>query len=212
MSFGKSKYLSPKTPNLKPSPSGQHTPEPSSLLYERYGKRLGGIEQNLNAICSQHDALMPLLTLLDTMPQLSKSEQQIRASTKKISEFEAKLEKLREAYQQSKGKEMLDGAEDSFSVLAKSLADCKEQVNQLSGPKFPSLPDPEHFKASFTDPLTNETEQRVEASRREIQIMLAEFRNDIELSYKKTLQMFRNKPIDRSEYTKILGRQPLPSL
>jgi hypothetical protein len=36
-------------------------------------------------ICSQHDALMPLLSLLETMPQLSKSDQQLRLAAKRVS-------------------------------------------------------------------------------------------------------------------------------
>jgi hypothetical protein len=50
----------------------QHSEAPSAFI-ERYAKRLVSVEHNLNAICSQHDALMPLLTLLDTMPNLRKS-------------------------------------------------------------------------------------------------------------------------------------------
>lgn len=213
MSFGRSKFTSPKS-IARTGGNQQQTPnnEPqSSLLYDRYGRRLAGIEQNLNAICSQHDALMPLLTLLDTMPQLSKSEQQIRAASKKISEFESRLDRLQEVYLQSRGKEVLDGAEDSFGVVSKALAECKEQVGDMVGAKA-LQPGPEQLRSSFTEPLVAETESRIEASRREVQTMLAEFRNDIELCYKKTLQQCRTKPFDRGEYIKILNGPPLPTL
>lgn len=57
------------------------------------------MEHNLNAICSQHDALMPLLTLLDSMPHLSKSDLQIRSYMKKVAETEGKLDRLEHSYQ-----------------------------------------------------------------------------------------------------------------
>lgn len=85
MSFGRRHPTHKQQTSLKSLQLKSQQLEPSQLV-ERYGKRLVAVEHNLNAICSQHDALMPLLTLLDSMPHLSKSDIQIRAYMKKVME------------------------------------------------------------------------------------------------------------------------------
>jgi|JI6StandDraft_1071083.scaffolds.fasta_scaffold18684_7 hypothetical protein len=98
MSFGRRQPSHKQQPSLKSLQQKSQQLEPSPLV-ERYGRRLASVEHNLNAICSQHDALMPLLTLLDSMPHLSKSDLQIRSYMKKVAETEGKLDRLEHSYQ-----------------------------------------------------------------------------------------------------------------
>lgn len=93
---------------MNPSSSNSLSPQNPTTPYDRYGKRLIVIEQHLNTICSQHDSLMPLLTLLDIMPQLSKSDSQMRNIQRKINEMEAKLIRMNEIYRDSKQPEIIE--------------------------------------------------------------------------------------------------------
>lgn len=97
MSFGRRQPSHKQQPSLKSLQQRSQQLETSQLA-EKYGKRLTSVEHNLNAICSQHDALMPLLTLLDSMPHLSKSDQQIRNILKKAGEIDNKLDRLDQSY------------------------------------------------------------------------------------------------------------------
>lgn len=85
------------------------------------------------------------------MPQLSKSEQQIRAATKRVAEFEGKLARLEEVHEEYKAKETMGTAEESFAVISRGVLECKEQVNGLlGGARQNGQANPEEIKGAFT--------------------------------------------------------------
>lgn len=54
-------------------------------------QRVQMIESNLSRVCLQQDALMPLLQMVELLPQFSKSENTLKQMQKKIEENESKI-------------------------------------------------------------------------------------------------------------------------
>ena len=60
----------------------------SLVVNSNINSRLDLIESNLNRVCNQHDALMPLLNLLELLPSLQKNENIVKTIQRKQQEFE----------------------------------------------------------------------------------------------------------------------------
>ena len=191
--------------SLKQSPIN---PEQVTTSSDPIVHRLDLIETNLNKICSQHDALMPLLIMKEQLPLMNKTETTIKNFQKKIMENEDKLKTVEKNYKniqrnfnndiqlicarkQEKFLEVpnidktLKGLSNHINNLQTNLKDIESKVLNLQKITENKMNDEEVT-------LNRDVDKMIDGNKNEIQNMIAEFKNKIELSLKKQEEAYKD--------------------
>lgn len=180
--------------------------------------RLDYVETNLNKICSQHDALMPLLVLKDQTPAISKNENIIRNLQKKSNENEEKIKSISQKFKEFQRSFETDlrkiyakKQEKSLEVpnLDKTLKGFSNHINtlqtnlkEIEGKVLNLQRNTENKLKEENNNMNKEIDKMLEVNKNEIQNMLAEFKNKIELALKKELEVYKElksrKPVSNN--------------
>jgi len=190
--------------SLKQSPSN---PEQITTSSDPIIHRLDLIETNLNKVCSQHDALMPLLIMKEQLPLINKTENTIKGLQKKINDNEEKLQNIDKNYKaiqksfnydiqkiltqkQEKFFEVpkidnaLKGLSGHINNLQTNLKDIETKVLNLQKITENKMKDEEVN-------LNRDVDKMLEGNKNDIQNLIAEFKNRIELSLKKQEEVYK---------------------
>lgn len=169
--------------------------------------RLDFVETNLNKICSQHDALMPLLVLKDQAPAISKNEHTIKNLQKRFNENEEKIKSISQKFKEFQKSFEVDlrkiyakKQEKSLEVpnLDKTLKGFSNHINtlqtnlkEIEGKVLNLQKNTENKLKEENNNVNKEIDKMLDANKNEIQNMLAEFKNKIELALKKELEIYK---------------------
>jgi hypothetical protein len=171
--------------------------------------RLEILESNLNRVCNQHDALMPLLNMNNLMPSLTKTETTLKTLQKKIAENEDKLQKAESALKDHQNyvetslarlnNSKTNHGNQEYQQLDKTIKNTNNHLNALQS----NLKDVESTvlnlqkltDAKFKDEFINinkGVEVKLDRNKNDVQSILAEFKNNIQLTLKKHEEMIKN--------------------
>ncbi|EGR28822.1 hypothetical protein IMG5_168580 [Ichthyophthirius multifiliis] len=155
--------------------------------------RLDIIEGNLNRVCNQHDALMPLLGLLETVPKINSIEQNIKTVQKKSVEFDSKLEKLEAQINISKNQQTFVQIERNFKSTSQSISQIKTDLKDMQQALNNNQKIAEVKIKEDAQNIYRNVDVKIAKNRKDIQNLLAEFKNQI------SLQLKRNEDIDYAQ-------------
>ena len=122
---------------------------------------------------------MPLLSLLETMPNISKTASTIKISLRRIQDMQHQLNTHIQLQQQEEALNIEAKTEHTIRTLEESLEECQDSVRQLEEKiKKPSKTHAEELE------LPPDIESSLEGYKREIQHLLSQAKNNVEMKLK----------------------------
>ncbi|EAR91016.2 hypothetical protein TTHERM_00146220 (macronuclear) [Tetrahymena thermophila SB210] len=147
--------------------------------------RLEVIESHLNRVCNQHDALMPLLSLLETVPKINNNEQAMKQMQKKISDLETKLEKLEQNCNSKNNPHVFVQIDRNFKNTSQLITQMKSEMKDIQTQLQNNTKQNSSQLREESQNLVRSVEVRIDKNKKDIQNLLAEFKNSISLSIKR---------------------------
>ncbi|KAM3134634.1 hypothetical protein pb186bvf_013276 [Paramecium bursaria] len=121
--------VSPKSNNLRKS--AENLPP-----FDKEASKLSHLEINLNRVCLQQDALMPLLQMIEYIPAIQRTDSVVKGLLRKIEENEAKILKAEKQLEQrmkepSEGNKDLKKQQKQINDLHQKSKDMEHQMLSL---------------------------------------------------------------------------------
>ncbi|KAL4496036.1 hypothetical protein ABPG72_015458 [Tetrahymena utriculariae] len=149
-------------------------------------RRLEIIETSLNRVCNQHDALMPLLQLLETVPSLQRSEQQVKNLSKKYSDVEKRLKEIESSEKKdSQYQHIFSNIDRNFKNTANQISQLKKEISTLENNIQQIQSIPEAKLKEDTLHLYRQVDAKLDRNMRDVKSLLADFKNQVQLNMKR---------------------------
>ncbi|KRX07190.1 hypothetical protein PPERSA_00347 [Pseudocohnilembus persalinus] len=143
------------------------------------------IEGNLSRVCNQHDALMPLLQILEAMPQISKNEQEIKNIKNNQKALEQKLKNLESMVNQNSNQHVFGTIERNFKQQNSTIASIKASIKEIEQNQMHNQKVLDAKSKEEAQHVQRNVDAKIDKNKRDVQNILAEFKNSIQIELKK---------------------------
>lgn len=95
--------------------------------------RLEMLESNLTRVTNQHEALIPLLDLVELLPHIQKNLEQSQQAKQRLEALSEQMQDFHSALKQNINHGALSSLDSNFKSLTTQIQDLKHKVKDLEG-------------------------------------------------------------------------------